>query len=75
MTDNEFCDALKRYNERICNTIFHMDVDWIDVEIQINEMRDFCHEHAPQKLDLLEMIYSSRFQRLWETWRHTDEDF
>jgi hypothetical protein len=68
MNDREFCNELKRFSDRICNYIFHMDLDWIDVEIQVAEMRDFCELHAPEKMDLFEMIYASRFRRLWETW-------
>lgn len=68
MSDAEFCDALKRYNDRISNMILHMDLEWIDIELQISEMRDFCGLHAPEKLDLFEMVYASRFRRLWEHW-------
>ena len=68
MNDKEFCDSLKLYSDRISNVILHMDVEWIDVEIQINEMREFCRMYAPDKLGLFEMIYTSRFRRLWDTW-------
>lgn len=68
MTDREFCDELKSYSDRICNAIFHMDLEWVDVDIQVNEMRYFCGENAPEKLPLFEMVYASRFRRLWDTW-------
>ena len=70
MTDQEFVAELKRLSDRICNSIFHMDLEWIDIEIQIQEMRDFCEEHAPEKLELFEMVYEGRFQRLWESWAY-----
>jgi hypothetical protein len=73
MTDREFSDELKQYNDRICNSIFHLDVEWVDIEIQISEMRYFCEEHAPQKLALFEMVYASRFRRLWESWAKQNE--
>lgn len=68
VNDRDFCDALKRYSDRICNMILHMDLDWIDIEIQVNEMREFCASHAPEKSDLFEMVYASRFRRLYESW-------
>ena len=74
MTDRDFCNELKRYSDRICNTIFHMDMEWIDIEIQINEMRDFCAVHAPEKLNLFEMVYASRFRRLYDTWGYRDAE-
>lgn len=74
MTDREFVTELKRFSDRICNSIFHMDLEWIDVEIQISEMRALCEEHAPEKLDLFAMVYESRFRRLWETWRYRDPE-
>lgn len=68
MTDREFLAGLQRYHTRICNMIFHMDIEWIDIEIQINEMREFCREHCPDRLELFEMIYPNRFRRLFESW-------
>jgi hypothetical protein len=68
MNDRDFTDALRRYNDRITNMVLHMDLEWIDIEIQIGEMRDFCLTHMPEKSDLFEMVYASRFRRLWEAW-------
>jgi hypothetical protein len=68
MTENDFLSGLQRHHARICNMIFHMDVEWIDIEIQINEMREFCREHCPERLELFDMIYPNRFRRLFETW-------
>ncbi len=66
MTDQEIAETLRRMSDRVANLIFHADVDWIDIEIAINEMRDFCREHLPERLELFEMIYPPRFERLWE---------
>ena len=49
------------------------EVAWVDIEIQINELRWFCQEHAPDRLNLFEMVYASRFRRLWETWSKENE--
>lgn len=48
--------------------ILHMDLDWVDIEIQISQMRDFCITRLPERADLFEMVYVSRFRRLWDSW-------
>jgi hypothetical protein len=68
MNDGDFSTALKLYGDRIGNMILHLDVEWIDVEIQIEQMREFCRTNAPEKMPLFEMLYVSRFERLWESW-------
>ena len=73
MTNREFCNTLSLLHDRICNSILHLDLEWIDVDIQINEMRLFCQEHEPDRLALFEMVYAARFPRLYETWgRHNE---
>jgi hypothetical protein len=36
-------------------------------------MRCFCEDYAPEKMDLFEMIYASRFLRLWQSWSKQNE--
>lgn len=69
MTDREFCEALRLSSDRICNLILHADLDWVDIEIQINNMRDFCRLHSPSKMELFEMVYASRFLRIRDAWQ------
>lgn len=64
-----FADEMRLEADRISNLIFHSDVDWIDVEIRISQMRERCRELAPLKLELFEQVYASRFRRLWDQWR------
>jgi len=73
MTNRDFCKELSLYHDRICNSILHEDLEWVDIDIQINEMRQFCEEHESEKLPLFEMIYASRFRRLWDTWARHNE--
>jgi hypothetical protein len=40
-----------------------------DVEIEKAELREECARLFPDKLALYDMIYESRFQRLWEQFR------
>lgn len=62
-------EHLNRESNRICNLILYSELEWIDIEIAINRLRETCREQAPDKLDLFEVIYTSRFQRLWMQWR------
>jgi len=61
----DVAERLARMSDRVANMILHDDVEWIDILIQIEQMRDFCREHAPDRLELFEMIYPPRFERLW----------
>lgn len=62
-------EHLKREAGRIYNLIFHSDMEWIDIQIQIDNLRESCRSRAPEKLDLYDAIYVKRFERLWEQWR------
>lgn len=66
MRSDDVAETLARMSDRIANTIFHDDVEWIDVVIQMEHMRDYCRQHAPECLELFEMIYPPRFERLWQ---------
>jgi hypothetical protein len=37
-------------------------------------MRELCRAEAPEKAELFEAIYASRFERLWEQWRPGAQD-
>ena len=64
-----FAEEMQRRADRICSMILYMDLDWVDIAIQIEHLRDFCREHAPDKLEAFEHIYEARFIRLWEQWK------
>ncbi len=62
--------------DRICNLILFSDMQWIDIQIEANKLRDHCLDSAPEKIDLFDSVYSSRFERLWDQWRAaTEPDF
>ena len=62
-------ERLRRDSHRICQLILNSDLDWIDIAIQINAMREMCADEAPEKLELFDALYNSRFMRLWEQWQ------
>ena len=60
---------LARASDRIVNLILHSDLEWIDIEIEADKMRQRVLEEAPEKLPVFERIYPARFQRIWRQWR------
>ena len=55
--------------DEIADLIVNSDLPWVDVAIRIEGLRAEAARLFPLKLDLFEMIYVSRFRRLWEQWR------
>jgi len=64
-------DELKRMADDVCLLILHTDLPEVDIDIQIGRVRQRCGELFPDRLDLFDMIYGSRFRRLMEQW-HRD---
>ena len=67
--ENEKLAAFQRKADRIAFLIVASDYERIDVEIEKAELREECARLFPDKLALYDMIYESRFQRLWEQFR------
>jgi hypothetical protein len=65
----EPAETLKREADRIADLILNSDLPWVDIAIQIENMRELCRDIDPDSLELFERIYDSRFQRLREQWR------
>ncbi|HHT9124689.1 MAG TPA: hypothetical protein ACFYD6_02610 [Candidatus Brocadiia bacterium] len=65
---------LQRMAERVCILILCSDYPEIDIEIEKSKVREKCEELYPDRMDLYEMIYESRFNRLWEQFREVNED-
>ena len=60
---------LQRMADRVCMLILSSDLPAIDIEIEKNKVRERCLELYPDREELYEMIYESRFQRFWEQFR------
>ncbi len=65
---------IQRLADRVCVLILSSDLPAIDIEIEKNEVRERCLELFPDREELYEMIYESRFQRLWEQFRGETEE-
>ena len=59
----------QRMADRVCVLILSSDLPAVDIEIEKNKVRERCPELYPDREQLYEMIYESRFQRLWEQFR------
>ncbi len=64
---------LQRMADRVCSLILSSDLPAIDIEIEKNKVRERCLELYPNREELYEMIYESRFQRLWDQFRTEEE--
>jgi hypothetical protein len=60
---------LGRAADLLCFLIVATDTPRVDVDIQRSNLRRRCQTLFPDKMDLYEMIYESRFRRLWEQFR------
>ena len=53
--------------DRICTDITEGRItDEAELEKRVDIARTFCKGLLPDKLDVFQMIYESRFRRLWE---------
>jgi hypothetical protein len=64
---------LQRMADRVCVLILSSDLPAVDIEIEKNKVRERCLELYPEREQLYEMVYESRFQRLWEQFRGVSE--
>ena len=65
---------LRRMSDRISSLILYSDLPWIDIQLQIEQMRALCLEYFPESEQLFEYLYERRFIRLWEQWRAPEEE-
>jgi len=64
---------LQRMADHVCSLILISDYPVIDIEIEKSKVRERCEELYPDSMDLYEMIYESRFNRLQEQFRYPGE--
>ncbi len=63
---------LRKRADRISRLILSTDYPEIDIQIEIADLRRWCREQLPERLDLFEMVYVSRFRRLMAQFRAGD---
>lgn len=76
MFSSEDHDALYRRFQRrvdkICFLIVATTMPRHEIELERMNLRGQAISLFPEKLDLYEMVYESRFNRLWEQFRESD---
>lgn len=65
---------LQRMVDRVSVLILSSDLPAIDIEIEKNKVRERCLELYPDREWLYEMVYESRFRRLWDQFRCAGEE-
>lgn len=68
--EDETIRALQRQADRICEMIVSGEAPHIDIEIQQAALREAVARRFPDQQALYQMIYDSRFRRLWQQFRH-----
>ena len=60
---------LQRRASRICSLILIEDYPAAEIAVERSLLRGEMADHHPDELDLYDMIYEGRFERLWEQFR------
>lgn len=60
---------IRRKADRICSLILSSDYPDVDIDIEIRNLHHWCERHLPDRLDLFELVYLSRFRRLRDQFR------
>jgi nucleoside-triphosphatase len=68
--EDERVRALERQAERICEMIVSGEVPQIDIEIQQAALREAVAKAFPEQQALYQLLYETRFRRLWQQFRH-----
>lgn len=67
--EDEQVRLLQRQAEHICEMIVSGEVPPIDIEIQQAALRQAIERNFPDKQALYQLLYESRFRRLWQQFR------
>lgn len=69
--DSEEADyrRLQREADRVCSLIVASDYPAVDVTIEIRKVREFARERFAGRMGLFDLVYGSRFRRLWGQFR------
>ncbi len=63
-----------RRADRVCRMILTSGTPAVEIAIERGRLREMAHSFFPDRMDLYEMIYESRFDRLWEQFRSCEEE-
>ncbi|MBI4549855.1 MAG: hypothetical protein HY714_02900 [Candidatus Omnitrophica bacterium] len=72
--DKERFDEIQKMADDISARIVSGEFSPVDLDIAKEKLRSVCEEHFPEKMYLFEMLYESRFRRLWQQFRQDLEE-
>jgi hypothetical protein len=61
--------VLQRRADRICALIVGSDYPEVDIDVAIADLRRWCRDRLPDRLELFDLVYASRFRRLRDQFR------
>jgi hypothetical protein len=67
-------ERIRRQAERIAVLIVSTDYPLGDIAIERSHLRDKVERFFPDRMELYDQIYESRFERLIEQWRRENDD-
>ena len=71
--DGRRAESFRLAADRIATLILHTDMPRIDIEIAIESFRKEVLSEFPDRGELFDAIYLSRFRRLWSQFRDDEE--
>ncbi len=72
MPDDRAAEEIKRAADRISTLILFGDYPRVDIEIEQAKLKRRVRDLMPDRLLWFEMVYASRFRRLWNQWRNEE---
>ena len=66
-------EQIRRTAERIAVLIVSSDYPLVDIAIERSNLRDEAEALFPDRMEIYDRIYESRFERLIEQWRMEED--
>ena len=66
-------EEIRKMADRIAVLIVSTDYPLVDIAIERSKLRDEAEELFPDRIEIYDRIYESRFDRLIEQWRTEEE--
>jgi hypothetical protein len=71
--EEENISHIRKTADRIVSLIFNDASSKLDIDIEKQKLRQLIEQISPERVDLYELIYEPRFNRLWEQFRENPE--
>jgi hypothetical protein len=68
-TPDDPARELQRRADRIASLIVASDYPDVDIDIEIRALKRWCEGRLPDRVELFDLVYGSRFRRLREQFR------